>query len=105
KGRAHCFGCGDGVPARTPTTVGSFEPNRFGIHDTAGNVAEWVQDCFHPNYRDAPADASVREGGDCSVRVVRGGHYSTPQPTTQKRERLPHDRAYAEVGFRVVINP
>jgi formylglycine-generating enzyme required for sulfatase activity len=100
-GRAHCFQCNPGLPSRAPTTIGSFESNRFGIHDTVGNVAEWVQDCFHPNYRDAPADGSVWTGGDCSVRVVRGGHYSTPQPTSQKRERLPISRGYAEVGFRV----
>ncbi len=100
-GRAHCFNCNADRPARAPTTIGSFEPNRFGIYDTAGNIAEWVQDCFHPNYRDAPADGSVWSGGDCSVRVVRGGHYSTPQPTSQKRERLPISRSYSEVGFRV----
>ena len=100
-GRAHCFQCNPGLPSRAPTGIGSFEANRFGIHDTVGNVAEWVQDCFHPNYRDAPTDGSVWTEGDCSVRAVRGGHYSTPQPTSQKRERLPISRGYAEVGFRV----
>ena len=55
-----------------------------------------------PVESEAPADGSVWAGGDCSERVVRGGHYSTPQPISQKRERLPADRGYAEVGFRVV---
>lgn len=102
QGRAHCFNCTPGLPARSPTAVGSFEPNRFGLYDTVGNVAEWVQDCFHPNYRNAPADGSVWEGGDCSVRVVRGGHFASPTPTAQKRDRFAPDRGYPDIGFRVV---
>lgn len=102
QGRAHCFNCTAGLPNRQPVPVGSFEPNRFGLYDTVGNVAEWVQDCFHPNYRDAPADGSVWAGGDCSVRVVRGGHYASPTPTAQKRDRFAPDRGYPDIGFRVV---
>ena len=43
---------------------------------TSGNVCEWVQDCWHESYEDAPADGSawlVAERGDCNKRVVRGG--------------------------------
>ncbi|MCA1799427.1 MAG: formylglycine-generating enzyme family protein, partial [Xanthomonadaceae bacterium] len=102
QGRAHCFNCTVGLPSRHPVPVGSFEPNRLGLFDTVGNVAEWVQDCFHPNYRNAPADGRVWEGGDCSVRVVRGGHYASPTPTAQKRDRFAPDRGYPDIGFRVV---
>lgn len=104
-GRAHCFNCTPGLPARLPTAVGSFPPNPFGLHDTVGNVAEWVQDCFHPTYRGAPADGSVWEGGDCSVRVVRGGHFASPQPNAQRRDRFAPDRGYPDIGFRVVRTP
>jgi serine/threonine-protein kinase PpkA len=46
--------------------VGSFPPNDFGIHDTAGNVAEWVDDCADKT----PAPA-------CLKRAVRGGSFAS----------------------------
>jgi formylglycine-generating enzyme required for sulfatase activity len=75
--RANCDGCGSEWAKQT-TPVGSFEANPFGLHDTAGNVIEWVQDCWHENYENAPADGSVwlKAGdGDCGQRVIRGGHW------------------------------
>jgi hypothetical protein len=38
-----------------------------------GNVWEWVQDCYHDDYKGAPADGRVWTTGDCSHRVLRGG--------------------------------
>ena len=52
--------------------VGSFPANRFGLHDMHGNVWEWVEDNWHPDYQGAPIDGSVWLGGD-AYRVMRGG--------------------------------
>jgi formylglycine-generating enzyme required for sulfatase activity len=46
----------------------------------SGNVYEWVEDCWHENYKTAPDDGSAwleKEGGDCGLRVVRGGSWSS----------------------------
>jgi formylglycine-generating enzyme required for sulfatase activity/serine/threonine protein phosphatase PrpC len=102
--RAHCFGCGTNLDPRKPTKIGTFDPNSFGIYDTSGNVAEWVHDCWHDNYNDAPAYAEVWEGGDCSYRVVRGGAYSTPPQSIRnaKRDKYKSDKVYDHIGIRVV---
>lgn len=102
--RAHCFGCGTNLDPRKPTKIGSFEPNAFGLHDTSGNVSEWVHDCWHNNYKGAPAYSEVWEGGDCSYRVVRGGAYSTPPQSIRnaRRDKFKSDKAYDHIGIRVV---
>jgi len=102
--RAHCFGCGTNLDPRKPTKIGSFGANAFGLYDTAGNVAEWVHDCWHENYKGAPEYADVWEGGDCSYRVVRGGAYSTPPQSIRnaKRDKFKSDKAYDHIGLRVV---
>jgi formylglycine-generating enzyme required for sulfatase activity len=49
-----------------------------GLCDMAGNVYEWVQDCYHLNYEGAPSDGGAWEtdcaGGGNSF-VLRGGSY------------------------------
>jgi formylglycine-generating enzyme required for sulfatase activity/serine/threonine protein phosphatase PrpC len=104
QGKAHCFTCESQFDPRKPTKIGSFEPNQFGLHDTAGNVAEWVYDCWHENYKGAPEDGSVWEGGDCRQRIVRGGSYISPQQSirTTKRDKFKSDSGYDHVGIRVV---
>ncbi|MEM7027657.1 MAG: SUMF1/EgtB/PvdO family nonheme iron enzyme [Pseudomonadota bacterium] len=101
--RAHCFGCGTGLDPRKPTKIGNFGPNPFKVFDTSGNVAEWVKDCWHENYKGAPSKAEVWEGGDCAYRVVRGGAYSTPVQSIRsaKRDKFKSDDRYDHVGIRV----
>ena len=56
--------------------VGGYGPNGFGLYDMLGNAREWVEDCWHRDYADAPLDGSAwTEGGSCSLRVLRGGSW------------------------------
>jgi formylglycine-generating enzyme required for sulfatase activity len=71
--------CNDGYAATSP--VGQFQPNRFGLYDTSGNVRSWTQDCWHDNYDGAPLDGSPwMTDGDCSRRVLRGGSWNNSMP-------------------------
>ena len=77
KGMANCRGCGSQWDKQT-APVGSFKPNAFGFYDTAGNVWEWVEDCWHDNYNGAPTDGSAWNetgGGNCNQRLMRGGSW------------------------------
>ncbi len=94
-GRADCKGCGGPYDPGRPLKVGSFAANRFGLHDMGGNVAEWVADCWHPNYVGAPSNGSAWEGSDCPDHVLRGGSWlSEPEYVRVS------DREYYETGVR-----
>jgi formylglycine-generating enzyme required for sulfatase activity len=77
KGNADCIGCGSKWDGQQTSPVGSFKPNAFGLYDMAGNVFQWLLDCYHVNYTGAPTDGSAWSG-DCIRHVVRGGAWNDP---------------------------
>jgi formylglycine-generating enzyme required for sulfatase activity len=104
---ANCNGCGDTEWDGSKTApFGQFPANDFGLHDTSGNVWEWVQDCWHESYEGAPEDASPwleTDSGDCNRRVVRGGSWTTRPRNVRSAYRTRHtaDSRYDNVGFRL----
>ncbi len=61
--------------------VGRYDCNAFGLCDIHGNVQEWVEDCWHDDYRGAPSDGSAWSDGcdsagdlaGVNTRISRGG--------------------------------
>ncbi len=100
--RANCSDC-QKKPAGQTLPVGSFQPNAFGLFDTAGNAAEWVEDCWNPSYDGAPSDGSARTTGDCSQHVLRGGSFNNDAKYLYSGVRFKYDTAvrYYTSGFRV----
>lgn len=95
------FGGAAGAGTRA---VGRKNPNAWGLYDVHGNVWEWVQDCWHDNYRGAPLNAGVFPGGDCSLHVVRGGAWDSDADYVRSAVRgsLETGLFDTNVGFRIV---
>jgi formylglycine-generating enzyme required for sulfatase activity len=56
--------------------VDTLQPNPWGLYQMHGNVWEWVEDCWHGDYRGAPTDGSAwTTGGECGRRLLRGGSW------------------------------
>ncbi|MSO98418.1 MAG: formylglycine-generating enzyme family protein [Rhodospirillaceae bacterium] len=94
--------CHDGHAMISP--VGSYPPNKFGLHDMLGNVWEWTEDCSFEKYPAAPIDGSaVQVAGTCDFRAVRGGSWYTRQerhrPTFRGRD--PETKSGHHFGFRI----
>ncbi|CAN5725419.1 formylglycine-generating enzyme family protein [soil metagenome] len=95
-------GYGDGYWG--PAPVGSFTANPWGVHDLAGNVSEWVADCWHDSYRRAPGSGAAWVNPGCRTQVIRGGSWSSAPAQTRASWRAPApvDTTNARIGFRVV---
>lgn len=69
-------------------SVGSFQPNAFGLYDVHGNVWEWVEDCFNSS---------------CTHRVLRGGTWSSYPYGLRSADRNGGNLTYRSdsIGFRL----
>jgi formylglycine-generating enzyme required for sulfatase activity len=106
RGEANCADCGSKWDGRQAAPIGRFAPNPFGLYDMHGNVAEWVEDCYHDRLRDAPVDGRAWTSG-CNIsaesRVVRGGAwYGTARSMRSSyRTSAAVDHLDNGIGFRV----
>jgi formylglycine-generating enzyme required for sulfatase activity len=98
------FGEDDGFATTAP--VGSFPKGvgKFGHHDLAGNVWEWVDDRYAFYQRGAVSDPTGPAEGD--ERVVRGGDWTSTAVdklrASHRSPMAPSARSYA-IGFRCAM--
>ena len=81
--------------------VGEKTPNTFGLHDTLGNVWEWVQDWYGGySVRGVTDPVGPSEG---SYRVIRGGSWRLGGSDCRAAYRLPSSpgHRFSRLGFRL----
>ena len=96
---------GRGGYSEAHTTVGSYNPNPWGIYDMHGNVLEWCldwvrKDVENLNQRVDPKGAS----SGATTRRERGGHAGTVFENCRSATRHDYDTASSavpSVGFRL----
>ncbi|MET0743079.1 MAG: SUMF1/EgtB/PvdO family nonheme iron enzyme [Microvirga sp.] len=104
---ANCKGCGEPYDQRQPAKVASFTANAFGLFDMAGGVAQWVADCWAPDYQGAPGDGSARTAPNCRENVLRGGSWRNDSSYVRAASRAYYDTnvRYPAHGLRVARSP
>jgi formylglycine-generating enzyme required for sulfatase activity len=103
KGQANCKDCGDPWHKEGPESVGSFTANPYGLHDMNGSVWEWVSDCWHNSYQNAPNDGRTWDAPGCNMRVIRGGSWREggDYMLTSTRFKYSQSVRQSQDGFRV----
>jgi formylglycine-generating enzyme required for sulfatase activity len=72
-----------------------------------GTVDQWVEDCWHVNYKGAPLDGSPWLDSDCGSHVIRSGSWRNDSTYVRPANRDHYDTAvrYPTHGFRVALSP
>jgi formylglycine-generating enzyme required for sulfatase activity len=96
-----------GIYRKQTTPVGYFKvANAFGLYDMHGNVWEWCEDDYHPNYQGAATDGGAWISKNKSTtKVLRGGSWFNPPDSCRSAFRIgsrSRDFISYGCGFRVV---
>jgi hypothetical protein len=94
----------DPGPDTFTAPVGSYRPNRWGLHDMHGNVWEWTGDWHGDDYYAQSPRDDPRGPADGEVRVRRGGGWNS-FPLYARASFRNWNTAWSRcvnLGFRVV---
>lgn len=99
------FTCPKGKTSAKSKPVGQFSPNRWGLHDTHGNVLEWCEDWFSPSYYSLLENNNPKGPEEGFEKVLRGGSWFFRARNCRAAARYsekPTNKSNT-IGFRVVL--
>ena len=88
-----------------PLPVGQLAPNKYGLYDMSGNVAEWCSDWFDREYYARNENVDPKGPPNGQYKVNRGGAWSDAPKVLKLHFRnwvRPEQRT-ANIGFRCVM--
>jgi len=97
----------NGNLTNNPHPVGQKKPNLWKLHDTHGNVWEWVNDWYDQDYYSRSPVRNPKGPENGTDRVIRGGYWhnnSSDLRTAHRGNNLPGTRLDS-IGFRLARSP
>ncbi len=89
--------------------VAQKKPNRWGLYDMHGNVAEWCQDVYDKSYYGQSPDKNPHGPAAGKEYVLRGGSWKSPADALRSAYRLGDTPGFSDaclardaIGFRCV---
>ncbi len=92
-------------PSKThPVPSGQYEPNKWGLYDMHGNVAEWCSDWYDPAYYGNSEENNPTGPNNGKLKVARGGSWNNAGKTLRSAKRTAYNPSIRlnTLGFRCV---